>query len=473
MLSAASAQELTVKSMAVAAGDLTASTQRRLDINQQPCALVKVQLPLPGAVFEGNIIQPVDYKTNEYWVYMTEGSKELHVKHPSYQTLVVAFPDYGVKSLQSLSTYRLSIGIPQSGTAAQTQKLIINYSPAKAMVLVDSKPYPGNGHLELVLPVGNHNYIIAANGYETVEGSVKLSVNVPRTITEHLVSMTQSSTLEVQETVIHQNSPSYREYMEEVKSRIAARVYNITVESYMTEGGEAYIKCTYDTGILFATGKSRLTSIGVSNLKQICDVLGEYLDKFDVAIDGYTDNSGRPKDNLDLSEKRANAVAAVISECNSAIRIKHVEGHGGANPVAENFTSEGRAQNRRVEIILHPSEAMLKAARNGTLNNQSTSTVKADPLDVLGAEISPLSESLKEELSISSGLYVVTKERGRLKEAGVPSKFIILKVNDTPIDDPDALRDVIKDIVSLKNNTKLQIHGLALTGKKLSYTIPL
>ena len=190
-----SAQELTVKSMAVAAGDLTASTQRRLDINQQPCAVVKVQLPLPGAVFEGNVIQPVDYKTNEYWVYMTEGSKELHVKHPNYQTLVVTFPDYGVKSLQSLSTYRLAIIVPQGSASTQTQKqkLTINYSPSNAMVLIDTKPYQGKGSIEVTLPVGSHDYIIAATGYDTVEGTVKLSASSPRTITENLNKAAQET----------------------------------------------------------------------------------------------------------------------------------------------------------------------------------------------------------------------------------------------------------------------------------------
>ena len=65
------AQELTVKSLEVAVGDQSASMldNRRLDYNQVPCALVKVQLPSSGAVFEGNVIYPVEYKTNEYWVY--------------------------------------------------------------------------------------------------------------------------------------------------------------------------------------------------------------------------------------------------------------------------------------------------------------------------------------------------------------------------------------------------------------------
>ena len=184
------AQELTVKSMQ-ATNDLSASTQRRLDINKKPCALVKVQLPSPGAVFEGNIIKPTAYKTNEYWVYMTEGSKELHIKHPNYQTLVVNFPDYGIKSLQALCTYTLSLNMAQGTTSVQTQKLTIDYTPASAMVVVDSEPHQGNGHLEFNLPVGSHDYQIMAIGYETAEGSVKLTAGQPRTITEHLVAKKQ------------------------------------------------------------------------------------------------------------------------------------------------------------------------------------------------------------------------------------------------------------------------------------------
>ena len=114
MALAAQTQELTIKSMSAAPYDLSASTKRQLDLNSQPCALVKVQLPLPGAVFEGNVIGKTEYKTNEYWVYMTEGSKELHIKHPNYQRLVVNFPDYGIKSLHSLVTYKLELQLSKA-----------------------------------------------------------------------------------------------------------------------------------------------------------------------------------------------------------------------------------------------------------------------------------------------------------------------------------------------------------------------
>jgi hypothetical protein len=69
VLAVASAQKLTVESMMIAGNDISASQYERKDLIQQPCALVKVQLAAMGAQFEGNVIQPVEYKTGEYWVY--------------------------------------------------------------------------------------------------------------------------------------------------------------------------------------------------------------------------------------------------------------------------------------------------------------------------------------------------------------------------------------------------------------------
>ncbi len=203
------AQKLTVESLEVAVGDQSASMldNRRLDYNQIPCALVKVQLPLSGAVFEGNVIQPVEYKTNEYWVYMTKGSKELHIKHPNYQTLVVNFPDYGIKSLQSLTTYNFTLLLPQASNPVQSQKLIIDYSPSDAIVVVDSKPHQGNGHLELELPVGTHNYQLVAMGYEMEEGAVKLKASSPSNI-KLIATKQQIKTAEEREVAENGNKDS-------------------------------------------------------------------------------------------------------------------------------------------------------------------------------------------------------------------------------------------------------------------------
>ena len=184
------AQELTVKSFGVISGDLDARTNERVDANKMPCGLVKVQLAAPGATFDatGFVIGNVERRGSEYWVYMSQGSYLLQVDCPGYLPLKINLHDYGLKDgIQGKVTYSLVIVRPDTPAAPKTQKLIINYTPANALVLVDSKPYQGNGHVEIPLSVGSHEYQIVAMGYVTAEGTVKLSAEAPRTITETLV----------------------------------------------------------------------------------------------------------------------------------------------------------------------------------------------------------------------------------------------------------------------------------------------
>ncbi len=179
-----SAQELTVKEMK-STNDLSASQYRRKDLVGEACALVKVQLTAKEVGFEGNVIQPAEYKGGEYWVYMTKGSRELRIKHlaasPAFLPCHVSFADYGISGVEPLVTYQLTLLMGE-----KTQKLIIDYTPKDALVLVDSKPYQRDGHLELTLPVGSHDYMIVKEGYTTIDGVAKLYEENPRTIMESL-----------------------------------------------------------------------------------------------------------------------------------------------------------------------------------------------------------------------------------------------------------------------------------------------
>ena len=111
------AQELFIKLLTAAPMDLSASQYERKDLAGQACGLVKVQLATPGAQFEGNVIGKADYKTGEYWVYMSEGSYMLSVKHPSFIPLSVNFRDYGITGIEGKATYKLTLLMPQ--TAAE------------------------------------------------------------------------------------------------------------------------------------------------------------------------------------------------------------------------------------------------------------------------------------------------------------------------------------------------------------------
>ena len=187
------AQKLTVEKMEADPTDLSASIYPRNDLNGNPCALVRVQLVAVGAKFEGNVLGDVAYKTGEYWVYMSAGSYMLRIKHPNYLPLDLNFRDYDIRKVESKCVYVLTISLPQM-TVEKRQKLIINYSPTSATVLVDAKLQRGNGHIEVELPVGEHSYVIAADGYASAEGTVKLNSESPRTITETLTILNPTPT---------------------------------------------------------------------------------------------------------------------------------------------------------------------------------------------------------------------------------------------------------------------------------------
>jgi OOP family OmpA-OmpF porin len=71
-----------------------------------------------------------------------------------------------------------------------------------------------------------------------------------------------------------------------------------------------------------------------------------------VLVKGHTDSVGSEAFNQQLSQRRADSVAAFLVSQGVAADKIHTEGHGEGQPVADNATDEGRAQNRRVEIVV-------------------------------------------------------------------------------------------------------------------------
>jgi outer membrane protein OmpA-like peptidoglycan-associated protein len=86
-------------------------------------------------------------------------------------------------------------------------------------------------------------------------------------------------------------------------------------------------------------------------LGDVVDVLNAYSD-LPVRVEGHTDSIASDSYNLELSERRAASVKAWLAAHGvDPIRLLTV-GHGESRPVAENDTSDGRQQNRRVEIVI-------------------------------------------------------------------------------------------------------------------------
>ncbi len=147
----------------------------------------------------------------------------------------------------------------------------------------------------------------------------------------------------------------------------AAMVENATVQTITDANNLTAVKVTFDSGVLFATNKHSLNKSAKENLAEFAKVLMEYSDA-DVVIYGHTDSTGSDAINDPLSVKRAEAVSEyLLSKGVAETQIKSVEGFGSKQPVADNATAEGRAENRRVEIYMYASSEMIDAANNGTL----------------------------------------------------------------------------------------------------------
>ncbi|WP_337949519.1 formylglycine-generating enzyme family protein [Prevotella sp.] len=179
-ISSAIAQKLTVESFKLAGSDLTAQTQPRKDLNDRNCAVVKVQFVGELVNIEGNVIMPLVKRNNETWVYMPQNTRQMKVITKNYLPLMVTFADYGIDRLESNRTYVLTLLGNSQQQMQQSQTLTIKYSPSSATVLVDNKMVKGkHGVAQTTLPVGQHSYIVACNGYESEEGMVKLKASAP------------------------------------------------------------------------------------------------------------------------------------------------------------------------------------------------------------------------------------------------------------------------------------------------------
>ena len=198
-ISSVFAQKLTVESFKLASSDLTAQTQPRKDLNNRNCAVVKVQFVGELTNIEGNVIMPLVKRNNETWVYMPQNTRHMKVITKNYLPLMVTFADYDVEKLESNRTYVLTLLGNSLQQAQQTQTLTIRYTPSSATVLVDNKMVKGkNGVARTILPIGQHSFVVACDGYESEEGTVKLKASAPSNLQ---ITLSKEATATQQSTV--------------------------------------------------------------------------------------------------------------------------------------------------------------------------------------------------------------------------------------------------------------------------------
>ena len=178
--------------------------------------------------------------------------------------------------------------------------------------------------------------------------------------------------LEGERSTLAENLADTRRALEELRERerqAQARVatFRSLIERFrsMIESGRLRVRIVRNrmvvelpTGILFDSARSELKEEGLATLNEVTAVLQE-IDNREFQIAGHTDNlpihNRRFSDNWELSTARAVTVALhMISQGVPANRIS-AAGHADTQPVASNDDEAGRAQNRRIEIVLLPN----------------------------------------------------------------------------------------------------------------------
>ena len=137
----------------------------------------------------------------------------------------------------------------------------------------------------------------------------------------------------------------------DTQAKELAAIENAQVEKL--NDGEA-IKVTFESGLLYATNSSTLNNASRASLDKFATSLLNNPDT-DVKIYGHTDSTGNANINNPLSEQRAKSGV-------SGARLESA-GFGSSQPISDNATVEGRAQNRRVEVYILPDAKMIEDAQ--------------------------------------------------------------------------------------------------------------
>lgn len=125
---------------------------------------------------------------------------------------------------------------------------------------------------------------------------------------------------------------------------------NVTVTNH-----GSYLTVNMPQDLLFAVDSAALRPDLRSDLGSVAQSLIRYPNSR-IEVVGHTDNTGSAAYNYDLSQRRANAVAGVLNQNGVPYGRITTIGRGFDQPIASNATPQGRAQNRRVEIIIRPTQ---------------------------------------------------------------------------------------------------------------------
>ncbi|PSJ80540.1 OmpA family protein [Neisseria iguanae] len=148
-------------------------------------------------------------------------------------------------------------------------------------------------------------------------------------------------------------------YMDYQEKKLRESLANTNVE---VERQGNQIKLVMPENVTFATNSATLNTSAQNALAAAAQTLVQYPDTT-LTINGHTDNTGSDAINEPLSRNRAQSVASYLQSRGVDGTRLTTAGYGSRQPIASNGTAEGRAKNRRVEVLINPDQNAIRAAQ--------------------------------------------------------------------------------------------------------------
>ena len=140
----------------------------------------------------------------------------------------------------------------------------------------------------------------------------------------------------------------------EADQRAAKAAADLAAFASVTQDPVRGMVITLNGSVLFVTAEATLMPSAKLKLNNVAEALTQQDSESKIVVGGYTDSQGDAAYNMDLSQRRARAVRDYLVARGIAADRVTAQGFGLTMPIGDNATPEGRANNRRVEIVVQP-----------------------------------------------------------------------------------------------------------------------
>ncbi len=190
------------------------------------------------------------------------------------------------------------------------------------------------------------------------DGAVGDVANKVTETTENAVDATKDAATTVVETtgdVVEGAGDALTGAAKAAREKLGALTFEIgsfgdRMSKFLSGSGDGDGRFTFDK-VTFATGSAKLAEESKEQLDNLATMMDAY-PKVKINVEGYTDNTGNADKNKTLSQDRADIVRAYLVGKGVAVDRMGATGYGDANPVGDNATAEGRAANRRIDVVV-------------------------------------------------------------------------------------------------------------------------